>query len=354
MADKNKALEAFFKSAEKKFGTNAVMWLGAQNPIDCNKLSSGSLLIDKVLGGGLGYGRIAELYGYESSGKSTLALQFVRQCQLAGGTAMYVDLENALDLEYARTLGVDVNKVIFAQPTTAEEALDLIYEAINTGAINFIVLDSIAAMTPTAVLNGEAGDQQIGLLARLLSTNLKKLVSALNKSNCALLAINQIRMKVNTGFMMGNPETTAGGNALKFFASQRIELKKSLAIKEGGNQIGQVTKVKCVKNKLATPMQVAEVPLIYGKGFSAEDEIVDLGIEYGFIQKSGSWFVTTDEQRLQGKEAVKAYYKEHPDLAEELKQKVKEKLFKTNLKQDFTETLPDGTVIDSVTGEVLE
>lgn len=339
-------LEQLFKDVDKKYGKGELMWLGDQNPIACNKLSTGSLLVDKILGGGIGYGRITEIYGAESSGKSTLALQIAAQCQQAGGTVMYIDTENALDLDYARVLGVDTNKVLFSQPETAEIALDLVKMGCNTGEINLIIVDSVAALVPEAVLNGEIGDVTIGLLARLMSKVLGQLATILNDKNCALIFINQIRAKINTGFQMGNPETTTGGNALKYFASQRIELRKADPLKEHGEQIGQNVKFKIVKNKLAAPMQTAVVPMIYGKGFSAENEAVDLGIEYGFIEKSGSWFVTTDGQRFQGKENVKSYYAEHHELAEELRERVKAELFKQPVKQEYEEYDPE-------TGEIL-
>lgn len=340
-----KNLESALANINKKFGQGTIMTLGEQPPIQQNLLSSGSLLIDKALGGGIAFGRIVELYGVESSGKSTLSLQFAAECQRNGGKVAYVDVENALDTTYAKKLGVDTDAMIFTQPSSGEQALEIVDMLAQTGEVNLIIVDSVAALTPQAELDGEMGDVTIGLQARLLSKACRKLVGSINEKNCAVIFINQIREKVSTGFSMGPSETTTGGRALKFFASQRIELRKTTAIKNGDQVIGNNVKVKIVKNKIAPPMRVVEVPMIFGEGFSAKDEAIDLAIDYDLIQKAGAWFTTHDGQRFQGKEAVKAYYNENPELAADLKAKVKAKLNGTELEPDYE--------INEKTGEVI-
>lgn len=338
-------LESVLANINKKFGKGTIMSLGDRSPVQQNLLSSGLLLVDKILGGGVAYGRITELYGLESSGKSTLSLQFAAQCQKDGGTVAYVDVENALDVTYAKKLGVDTDKLIFTQPSSGEQALEIVDMLASSGNVNLIIVDSVAALTPQAELDGEMGDQNIGLLARLMSKAMRKITGTLNEKNCAVIFINQIREKVSTGFSMGNNETTTGGKALKFAASQRIELRKTTAIKTGDQVIGNNVKIKVVKNKIAPPMKVVEVPLIFGEGFSAKDELVDLGVEYGLIAKSGAWFTTHDGERLQGKEAVKAYYAQNTEAAKDLKEKVKMQLNGTDIEAQYE--------VDPVTGEVI-
>lgn len=319
-------LDDTLKLINKKFGEGSIMSLGDTKPITQNLLSTGSLLIDQALGGGIAYGRIVELYGVESSGKSTLCLQIAAQCQKAGGRVAYIDVENAMDPVYAEKLGVNTSDLIFTQPSSGEQALEIAEMLANSGEINLVIIDSVAALTPQAELDGEMTDMNIGLLARLMSKAMRKLTHALNDKNCAMIFINQIREKVSTGFSMGPSETTTGGRALKFYASQRIELRKAEPIKNGQDQIGQNVKIKVVKNKISAPMKTCTVPLIYGEGFSAANEVIDLGMDYGLIVKGGAWFTTHDGQRLQGKEAVRAYYNATPEAKEQLTQLVKEKL----------------------------
>ena len=340
----------------KKFGKGSVIVLGDAQPITTNLLSTGSLLIDSILGGGIGYGRITEIYGVESSGKSTLCLHLAAECQKGGGTVAYIDVEHALDPVYAKHLGVDISKLVFTQPNSGEQALEIAEALIKSGEINLIVVDSVAALVPQAELDGEMSDVNIGLLARLMSKCMRKLTGALNDKNCAMVFINQIREKVSTGFSTGPSETTTGGRALKFYASQRIELRKTTAIKSGDKVIGNNVKVKIVKNKIAPPMKTCEVPLIFGEGFSSSDEVIDLGIDCDLIQKSGGWYTAHDGQRFQGKDAVKTYYKNNQDKEEELREKVKQKLFNSNPFEEEPTDLSDEEIakiiVDEETGEV--
>ena len=346
MKELPKDLSSVLKDINKTFGEGTIMMLGDTSSITHNTLSSGSLLIDKVLGGGIGYGRITEIYGAESSGKTTLCLQFAAQCQKDGGRVAYVDVENAVDIGYAKHLGVNVDDLIFTQPDSGEQALEIVDKLIKSGVVNLIIVDSVAALTPQAELDGEMGDMTIGLLARLMSKAMRKLTGALNEKNCALIFINQIREKINTGFSMGDPTTTTGGRALKFFASQRIELKKTTSIKSGEDVIGCHVKVKCVKNKLAVPMKVCEATMIFGDGFSAKGEAIDLAIDYGFIEKAGAWMTTHDGKRFQGLKKVQEYYDENPDKMEELIKMVKNKLAGIELEPVYE--------VDEKTGEVIE
>lgn len=341
------SLEETLKKINKTYGSGTIMMLGEQRPIISNCLSSGSLLIDKILGGnGIPYGRITEIYGAESSGKTTLCLQFAAQCQKNGGRVAYIDVENALDINYAAHLGVNTDDLIFTQPSSGEQALEIADMLAKSGDINLIIIDSVAALTPQVELDGEMSDMTIGALARLMSKALRKLTGTLNDKNCAIIFINQIRMKINTGFMMGNPETTTGGNALKFFASQRIELRKTTSIKSGDEVIGTHVKVKCVKNKIAPPMKVCEATMIFGEGFSAKGEAIDLAVEYGFIEKSGAWMTTHNGQRMQGLKRVTEYYDEHPELMEELTTMVKNKLSGIDLGPVYEVNEETGEIID--------
>ena len=346
--EKSKNLQAAFDKLNKMFGQNSVTVLGEMEPIKEHLLSSGSLLIDQALGGGIGYGRITELYGVESSGKSTLCLHFAAQCQKEGGVVAYIDTEQALDVDYAQKLGVNTDDLIFAQPKSAEEALEIVDQLAQTGEVNLIILDSVAALAPQAELNGEMSDQTIGLLARLMSKALRKITATLNQNKCAIIFINQIREKISTGFSMGPSETTTGGRALKFFASQRIELRKTTAIKDRDEVIGNNVKVKIVKNKIAPPHNVCELPLIFGKGFDASSEVLDLAIDYDLCKKSGGWYTTHTGERVQGKPNLTAYYDSHPDEAAELREMVVAKLkgTDTSLIQEDYEVDEDGVIIE--------
>ena len=346
MAKQGESLDDVLAAINKKYGSGSIMTLGDTRPVATNLLSTGSLMIDKVLGGGIGYGRVTELYGVESSGKSTLCLHIAAECQKNGGTVAYIDTENALDTKYAAQLGVDVQKLIFSQPDSAEQALEIVDMLAQSGKVNLIVLDSVAALAPQAELDGEMSDMTIGLVARLLSKSLRKITHTLNEKNCAVIFINQLRDKISTGFSMGPSEGTPGGRALKFFASQRIELRKTTAIKEGADVIGTKVKVKIVKNKISPPMKTCEIPLIFGKGFSGGDEVLDLALEFGLCLQSGAFYTSYDGQRFQGKAKLKAYYEEHPDLFEELKNIVKSKLSGVELEAEYT--------VDPKTGEIIE
>jgi len=346
MAELPKSLKDTLDKLNKTYGKGTIMTLGDTEPITHNMLSSGSLLIDKVLGGGIGYGRITEIYGAESSGKTTLCLQFAAECQKNGGRVAYVDVENALDTTYAAHLGVNTNDLIFTQPSSGEQALEIVDALVKSGEVNLIIVDSVAALTPQAELDGEMSDVTIGLLARMMSKAMRKLTGSLNEHNCAVIFINQIRMKISTGFSMGNPETTTGGNALKFFASQRIELRKTTSIKSGDEVIGTHVKVKCVKNKLAVPMKVCEATMIFGDGFSAKGEAIDLAVDYGFIEKAGAWMTTHDGQRFQGLKKVTEYYNENPDKLAELTEMVKNKLMGVELNPVYD--------VNPETGEIIE
>ena len=342
-----KNLKDALQKINKTYGAGTIMMLGEQQPIINNCISSGSLLIDKILGGsGIPYGRITEIYGAESSGKTTLCLQFAAQCQKNGGRVAYVDVENALDVNYARHLGVNTDDLIFTQPSSGEQALEIVDALAKSGEVNLIIVDSVAALTPQAELDGEMGDQNIGLLARLMSKAMRKLTGTLNEKNCAVIFINQIRMKINTGFMMGNPETTTGGNALKFYASQRIELKKTTSIKSGDEVIGTHVKVKCVKNKIAPPMKVCEATMIFGDGFSAKGEAIDLAVDYNIIQKQGGWYTLPNGDRLQGLKKVQDYFDNNSDEMIKLIDNVKQKLSGIEFEQQYT--------IDPDTGEILD
>lgn len=337
----------------KKFGAGSVMMLNDSKPITQNLLSTGSLLIDQALGGGIAYGRIAEVYGVESSGKSTLCLQIAAECQKAGGRVAYIDVEQAMDPIYAKKLGVDTDALVFSQPSSGEQALETAEILINSGMINLIIVDSVAALTPQAELDGEMTDMNIGLLARLMSKAMRKLTYALNDKNCAMVFINQIREKVSTGFSMGPSETTTGGRALKFYASQRIELRKAEPIKSGSEQVGQNVKIKVVKNKIAAPMKVCVVPLIYGNGFSSADEVIDLGIEYGLITKGGAWYTTHDGTRLQGKESVRDYYNGNEKAKADLTQLVKSKMYAGA--EVVADPLPtEDEIADAIEKEIVE
>ncbi|MFO7306716.1 MAG: recombinase RecA [Gammaproteobacteria bacterium] len=324
--NRKKALAAALGQIEKQFGKGSVMRLGDASAIyDVDVISTGSLGLDIALGvGGLPRGRIIEIYGPESSGKTTLTLQAIAEAQRAGGTAAFVDAEHALDPVYAEKLGVNVKDLLVSQPDTGEQALEITDMLVRSGAVDIIVVDSVAALTPKAEIEGEMGDAHVGLQARLMSQALRKLTGNIKRSNAVVIFINQIRMKI--GVMFGNPETTTGGNALKFYASVRLDIRRIGAIKSGDEVIGNQTRVKVVKNKVAPPFREAEFEIMYGAGISRVGEIIDMGVAHGFIEKSGSWYSYGGERIGQGKENARAFLTQHPEIAQEIETKLREKL----------------------------
>jgi len=324
-ADKLKALQLTMDKLDKTYGKGTVMKLGDNAIEEIDVIPTGSLTLDLALGvGGLPKGRVVEIYGPESSGKTTLAIHAIAEVQKQGGIAAIVDAEHAFDQFYAKSLGVDVENLLISQPDNGEQALEIADNLIRSGAIDLLVVDSVAALTPKAEIEGEMGDSQMGLQARLMSKALRKLTGSINKANCCCIFINQLREKI--GVMFGNPETTTGGNALKFYSSVRIDIRRSSQIKEGDEVIGNRTKVKVVKNKVAPPFKRAEFDIMYGQGISKVGEILDLGVDLNIINKSGSWFSYGETRLGQGRDAVKAIIKDNPELMEELEQKIKEAL----------------------------
>ena len=323
--DRKRALDAALSQIDRAFGKGSVMKLGSRDlGLATDAVSTGSLGLDIALGiGGLPRGRVIEVYGPESSGKTTLALHVVAEIQRKGGTAAYVDAEHALDPVYASKLGVDINEMLISQPDTGEQALEITDTLVRSGGVDIVVIDSVAALTPKAELDGEMGDSLPGLQARLMSQALRKLTGSISKSNTIVIFINQIRMKI--GVMFGNPETTTGGNALKFYASVRLDIRRIGAIKQGDEVIGSRTKVKIVKNKVAPPFREAEFDILYGTGISREGEIVDLGAEDGIVEKSGSWFSYEGERIGQGRENAKEFLREHPETANRIEEKIRAK-----------------------------
>jgi len=324
--NRKKALAAALGQIEKQFGKGTVMRLGdASASYDVDTISTGSLGLDVALGvGGLPRGRVVEVYGPESSGKTTLTLQVVAEAQRAGGTAAFVDAEHALDPAYAEKLGVNVKDLLVSQPDTGEQALEITDMLVRSGAVDIVVVDSVAALTPKAEIEGEMGDAHVGLQARLMSQALRKLTGNIKRSNTIVIFINQIRMKI--GVMFGNPETTTGGNALKFYASVRLDIRRIGAIKNGDEVVGNMTRVKVVKNKVAPPFREAEFEIMYGAGISRNGEIIDMGVQHGFVEKSGSWYSYNSERIGQGKENARNYLVEHPDIARDIEAKLREKL----------------------------
>lgn len=321
--DKGKALETALMQIEKQFGKGAVMRLGKNDAMNVDAISTGSLSLDLALGiGGLPRGRIIEIYGPESSGKTTFALHAIAEIQKAGGRAAFIDAEHALDPVYAKNLGVNINELLLSQPDTGEQALEICEALVRSEAINIVVIDSVAALVPQAEIEGEMGDSHVGLQARLMSQALRKLSGTINKTNTIAIFINQLREKV--GVMFGNPETTPGGRALKFYSTIRMDVRRSEQIKQGDSVIGNKTTVKIVKNKVAPPFKTAVVEIMYGEGVSRVSEIIDLGVEAGIIDKSGAWYSYNGEKLGQGKETVKALLKENDKLRDELEQKVRE------------------------------
>ena len=321
------ALKNAIKQLETQFGKGSVMKLGSREKLDIPVISTGSLTVDRALGiGGLPRGRVVEIYGPESSGKTTLALHTVAQLQKTGGTCTFIDAEHALDPVYAAALGVDIDNLLVSQPDTGEQALEITDALVRSGAIDAVVVDSVAALVPKQEIEGEMGDTFVGLQARLMSQALRKLAGTINKTNCVVIFINQLRMKI--GVMYGNPETTTGGNALKFYASVRLDVRRIEQIKEGGNVIGNKTRVKVVKNKVAPPFKEAIFDIMYGQGISKWSELIDLAVQMDIVQKSGSWFSMGDERIGQGKDSVKTYLQERPELAEQVEAQVRENLWK--------------------------
>jgi recombination protein RecA len=328
--NKRRALSSALSQIEKQFGKGAVMRMGDRTDDQVEVISTGSLGLDIALGvGGLPKGRIVEIYGPESSGKTTLTLQVIAACQRGGGTAAFVDAEHALDPSYAETLGVNVDDLLVSQPDTGEQALEIADMLVRSNAVDLVVIDSVAALTPKAEIEGEMGDSHVGLHARLMSQALRKLTGNIKRSNCLVIFINQIRMKI--GVMFGNPETTTGGNALKFYASVRLDIRRIGAIKRGEEVIGSETRVKVVKNKLAPPFRQAEFEILYGEGTSREGELIELGQVAGVIEKSGSWYSYNGERIGQGKDNTRLFLKERRDLADEIESKIREKLVVTRL-----------------------
>ncbi len=321
--NRKKALASALSQIERQFGKGAVMRLGDSTAMrDIETISTGSINIDIALGiGGLPKGRVIEIYGPESSGKTTLTLHAIAECQKNGGTAAFVDAEHALDPNYAAKLGVDVDNLLVSQPDTGEQALEITDMLVRSAAVDMVVIDSVAALTPKAEIEGDMGDSHMGLQARLMSQALRKLTGNINRSNTMVVFINQIRMKI--GVMFGSPETTTGGNALKFYASVRIDIRRIGAIKKGDEIIGNNTRVKVVKNKVAPPFKQAEFEILYGEGISKEGELIELGVELGLVKKAGSWYSYKDEKIGQGKDNVRGYLKEHPEISDEIEKAVR-------------------------------
>ena len=323
--DKKKALETALHQIEKNFGKGSVMRLGDRPEMNIDAIPTGSLALDAALGtGGLPKGRIIEIYGPESSGKTTLALHVVAEAQKRGGEVAFVDAEHALDPTYAEAIGVDIDSMLVSQPDTGEQALEITDALVRSGAIDVVVVDSVAALVPRQEIEGEMGDAFVGLQARLMSQALRKLAGTIAKTNCIVIFINQLRMKI--GVMYGNPETTTGGNALKFYASVRLDVRKIEAIKDGATIIGNRTRVKVIKNKVAPPFREAVFDIMYGEGISKFGELLDMAVELELVNKSGSWFSIGDERIGQGRDNAKQYIADHPELAEELEKKVREHL----------------------------
>jgi recombination protein RecA len=320
--DKQKALEAALAQIDRAFGKGSAMRLGSKEKIDIETISTGSLGLDIALGiGGLPRGRVVEIYGPESSGKTTLALHAVASAQKNGGTAAFVDAEHALDPLYAKKLGVDVDNLIVSQPDTGEQALEIVDTLVRSNAIDILIIDSVAALVPRAEIEGEMGDSHVGLQARLMSQSLRKLTGSISKSKCLVIFINQLRMKI--GVMYGNPETTTGGNALKFYASVRLDIRRTGQIKDRDDIVGNTTRVKVVKNKLAPPFKQVEFDIMYGEGVSKVGEVLDLGVKAGLVEKSGAWFSYDSTRIGQGRENAKQYLKDHPEMFEKIEQQIR-------------------------------
>lgn len=321
--DKQKALETAMAQIEKAYGRGSIMRLGENQGIAVEAVPTGSLGLDIALGiGGVPRGRIIEIYGPESSGKTTLALHILAEAQKLGGEAAFIDAEHALDPNYAKALGVDIDSMLISQPDTGEQGLEICEALVRSGAVDVVVVDSVAALTPKAEIEGDMGESHVGLLARLMSQALRKLAGAVSKTNCIVIFINQLREKVGVAY--GNPEVTTGGRALKFYASVRIDVRRIETIKSGSDMVGNRTKFKVVKNKVAPPFRIAEADILYGHGISKLGELVDLGVKFGIVQKSGSWFSMGETRIGQGKEAVKQFLQDNPDVANEIEAKIRD------------------------------
>ncbi len=335
MVDKSKSLEQAILQIEKQFGKGSIMKLGEQALADIEVIPTGCLALDNALGiGGVPRGRIIEIYGPESSGKTTVSLHIIAQAQKLGGTAAFIDAEHALDPVYAGKLGVDLDELYVSQPDNGEQALDICETLVGSGAFDIVVVDSVAALTPKAEIDGEMGDSFIGLQARLMSQALRKLAGITNKSKSCVIFINQLREKI--GVMFGSPETTTGGKALKFYASVRLDVRRIDGIKDGSDIVGNRTRIKVVKNKLAPPFKQAEFDIIYGKGISNEGCILDLACEYDIINKSGSWFSYKDDKIGQGRENVKTFLENNPDIMKEIEEQIKQKISGKNIQEETT------------------
>ncbi len=343
--EKQKALDTVMGQIEKAYGKGSIMRLGDSANINVEFVPTGSLSLDLALGiGGVPKGRIIEIYGPESSGKTTLALHIAAQVQKSGGEAAFVDAEHALDPTYARALGVDIESLLISQPDTGEQALEITEALVRSGAIDIVVVDSVAALVPKAEIEGDMGDSFVGLHARLMSQALRKLAGAIAKTNCIVVFINQLREKI--GVMYGNPEVTTGGRALKFYASVRIDVRRTEALKSGGEIIGNRTRAKIVKNKVAPPFREAEFDIMYGEGISKLGELIDLGVKLDLIQKSGSWFNMGDMRLGQGRDNAKQFLKEHPDVAEKLEADIRKNSFKLMSAQSKAAAVAAGRVVD--------
>ncbi|NHF71760.1 recombinase RecA [Paracoccus xiamenensis] len=322
-ADKQKALDSALAQIERQFGKGSIMKLGADNPVaEIEATSTGSLGLDIALGiGGLPKGRIIEIYGPESSGKTTLTLHCIAEEQKKGGVCAFVDAEHALDPQYARKLGVNLDELLISQPDTGEQALEIVDTLVRSGAVSMVVVDSVAALTPKSEIEGDMGDHQVGAQARLMSQAMRKLTASIGRSNCMVVFINQIRMKI--GVMFGNPETTSGGNALKFYASVRLDIRRTGAIKDRDEVVGNSTKVKVVKNKVAPPFRQVEFDIMYGEGISKMGELIDLGVKAGVVEKSGAWYSYGDERIGQGRENAKQFLRDNPAMAYDIEDKIR-------------------------------
>lgn len=330
-SEKLKTLQGTVERLEKQYGKGVIMKLSDERVVEIDSLPTGSLGLDIALGiGGLPRGRIIEIYGPESSGKTTLSMHAIAEAQKTGGIAAFIDAEHAFDKSYAEKLGIDTSSLLIAQPDDGEQALEITDNLIRSGAIDVIVIDSVAALVPRAEIEGEMGESKLGLHARLMSQALRKLAGTINKTNCVCIFINQLREKI--GVMFGNPETTTGGNALKFYASIRLDIRRTGQLKDGNDIIGNRTKVKVAKNKVAPPFRVVEFDIMYGQGVSKVGEIVDLGVDYDIVKKSGSWFSYNDVKIGQGRDAAKQTLLDNPELAEEIEQQIKEKAFSSGVK----------------------
>ncbi|WP_353495468.1 recombinase RecA [Vibrio cholerae] len=335
--NKQKALAAALGQIEKQFGKGSIMRLGDNRAMDVETISTGSLSLDIALGaGGLPMGRIVEIFGPESSGKTTLTLELIAAAQREGKTCAFIDAEHALDPVYAKKLGVNIDELLVSQPDTAEQALEICDALARSGAVDVIVVDSVAALTPKAEIEGEMGDSHMGLQARMLSQAMRKLTGNLKQSNCMCIFINQIRMKI--GVMFGNPETTTGGNALKFYASVRLDIRRTGAIKEGEEVVGNETRIKVVKNKIAAPFKEANTQIMYGQGFNREGELIDLGVKHKMVEKSGAWYSYNGDKIGQGKANACKYLKENPEIAKTLDKKLREMLLNPENMQLIAET----------------